>query len=549
MAKTFSMQTRVENLKRLQTEEFDLAIVGGGITGAGIARDAASRGMKVALLEANDFAVGTSSRSSKLVHGGIRYLENMEFGLVHEALTERRNLFEMAPHLVHPLRFLLPLYQEGRVGMFKMGLGMALYDLLAAFESPELHERLDVDDSLNRAPLLRTQGLLGSYEYSDAYMDDDRLTIETLRSAHDYGAVISNYVKVDGAEFSGQKISALKCKDQLGQRTLSVKARHFVSSVGPWTDIFGHEILKTWRDSLRPTKGIHVTLERSRLPLKQAVVLAADAEKRIIFMIPRHEMIIVGTTDTNFSGDPSDVKTQKEDVDYLLNVVRGYFPGANLTYSDLIGSYAGVRPLIRDESSSESGTSREHKIWTDPRNVTFVAGGKYTTYRLMAEHTVTQCLEQFPMEDRVKFGRPDTLLPLNESASIQGMKTARKDVVRWIKEFQIPEAVALALVERHGMEALEILEAGRAFIGISKPSHLLWGLEARHAIQNTMCMNLEDFFLRRTPLFLSERNHGFEHLETIGNLFAGSLGWDSEKLSNERERLMIHFQREMGWKG
>ncbi|MBX9767266.1 MAG: glycerol-3-phosphate dehydrogenase/oxidase, partial [Bdellovibrionales bacterium] len=474
MGQTFSFQTREENLKRLQTEEFDLAIIGGGITGAGIARDAVSRGMKVALLEAKDFAVGTSSRSSKLIHGGIRYLENMEFGLVHEALTERRNLFDMAPHLVHPLRFLLPLYKEGRVGMFKMGLGMLLYDLLAAFESPELHERLDPEDSILRAPLLRSEGLLGSYEYSDAYMDDDRLTIETMRSAHEAGAVISNYVKVDGAEFAGQKMSALRCRDQLGQKTFGVKARHFVSSVGPWTDIFGHEVMKTWRDCLRPTKGIHVTLERSRLPLKQAVVLAADAEKRIIFMIPRHEMIIVGTTDTNFSGDPTDVKTQKEDVDYLLRVVQGYFPGANLTYQDLIGSYSGVRPLIKDESSSESGTSREHKIWTDPRNVTFVAGGKYTTYRLMAEHTVTQCLEQFPIDDRVKFGRPDTRGPLNTKASVQGMQNARREISRWVQEYQVSPALVSALVERHGMEAQDMLESGRALIGIAKPSHLLW---------------------------------------------------------------------------
>jgi len=224
--KTFSVWDRLLNIEKMKNQEFDLVIIGGGINGAGIARDAVSRGMSVALVEAHDFASGTSSRSSKLIHGGIRYLENYEFKLVFEALNERTRLFEMAPHLVHPLRFMLPVYKGGRVGMALMGLGMWAYDALSLFQAPEMHEHLDVEESMDRMTALREEDLLGSYVYSDAYMDDDRLVYETLRSAHEQGAVCVSYVKASGAQFAKDgQISAITCEDQITHEKFTIKAQ------------------------------------------------------------------------------------------------------------------------------------------------------------------------------------------------------------------------------------------------------------------------------------------------------------------------------------
>ncbi|MEK7357732.1 MAG: FAD-dependent oxidoreductase, partial [Bdellovibrionota bacterium] len=263
-SESFSVADRPGKVARLANEEFDLLIIGGGITGAGAARDAASRGMKVALIEAKDYAIGTSSRSSKLIHGGIRYLENMEFGLVFEALSERRLLFELAPHLVHPLRFVLPLYKGGRVGMFKMGLGMWLYDALSMFEAPELHERLTAKESTERLPLLQTKDLMGSYVYSDAYMDDDRLCIETHRAAAKLGTVAANYVTANDAEIKNGKIASVGATDTTTGKSFRIRSKHVISTTGPWTDLVASQLLGNWKKILRPSKGVHLTFDRKR---------------------------------------------------------------------------------------------------------------------------------------------------------------------------------------------------------------------------------------------------------------------------------------------
>lgn len=403
MKKSFSPADRTAHLQRLQNQVFDLVIVGGGINGAGIARDACLRGMKVALIEARDFASGTSSKSSKLIHGGIRYLENFEFGLVFEALSERKKLLESAPHLVHPLRFYIPLYQGGRVGMTKMGLGMWAYDALALFDAPESHDRWTAKESVQMIPSLQPEGLLGGYTYSDAYMDDDRLVFETLRAANEKDFTAASYVKAVGCQQNEDgHIVALKAQDQRSQNEFWIRGRHFVSTVGPWTDELGSSLFKDWQKKLRPTKGVHLTFTRDRFPLPSAVVMAA--EERIVFAIPRHEMVIVGTTDTDFKGDLNSVRAEPEDVEYLLGVVEKYFPGLKITQQDIVASYAGVRPLVKDDASSEGKTSREHTILTDSHNVTYVMGGKYTTYRLIAEQAVDEILKHWPISERVRYG-------------------------------------------------------------------------------------------------------------------------------------------------
>lgn len=537
--KTFSFEDRKRNIHELSHKKFDLFIIGGGITGAGIARDAAMRGMSVGLIEGSDFAFGTSSRSSKLIHGGIRYLENQEFKLVFEALSERQQLFEMAPHLVHPLRFMLPLYEGGRVGMFKMGLGMWLYDALSLFQAPEMHERLSARETVQRMPSLQSQGLLGSYVYSDAYMDDDRLVHETLRSANEEGACCANFVKAIGAEFHlDGRIKKVICEDQLTKERLSVEARHIVSSVGPWTDQLGEKLFKDWKQILRPTKGVHLTFEKKRFPLASAVVMAA--EKRIVFGIPRHDMVIVGTTDTDFPESPDTVTASLEDVEYLLKVIETYFPGAGIRAADIIASYAGIRPLVRDDAATEGTTSREHVIFTDEHQVTFVAGGKYTTYRLMAEQAVQECLRYFPIEDKVRFNRSRTKEPLNPLVTVETQKEDHFLIEEFERSGFLSPVDARLFVARHGSEARQIWKR--------HGPNSYWELEAAHAVENTMCLRLVDFYARRAPLFLSEPEHGLSLVPMISAVFARRMGWKKERIEIEERLLADHLRSELAWR-
>lgn len=530
--KEFSFKTRAQNIQKLKNEKFDLLIIGGGINGAGVARDAAMRGLKVALVEASDFASGTSSRSSKLIHGGIRYLENFEFHLVFEALSERAKLFEIAPHLVHPLRFLIPLFENSRVGLFKMNLGMMLYDMLALFRTPEVHEKLNKLETLNRIPIVRGADLVGSCVYSDAYMDDDRLVHETMRSANEVGACIVNYTKVMSSEINQGKVQALDVIDSLSGEKFKIKCDHVTSTVGPWTDLVGEKLVDDWKHILRPTKGVHLTLSKDRLNLPSAVVMAAQKSTRIVFAIPRHEMIIIGTTDTDFAGDPANVKTDSEDVEYLLQITNEYFPDAHLTVDDIISSYVGVRPLVKDESGSEGKTSREHVIISDDRGFTFVAGGKYTTYRLMSEQIVDRILGTLPVEKRVLYKRCETTSALNEFVTIDKILMAQSNSVTETEK---------SLSQRFGAESFEILNK----YGKEKT---YWQLEAYQAIYSTMCLNLVDFYTRRVSLMLSHKDHGLELLEEISMIFKNELKWSQDELEAQQSYLKNYIEKELSWR-
>ena len=534
--KDFSFYTRQQNIKKIKNEVFDLLIIGGGITGAGVARDAAARGLKVALIEAKDFSYGTSSRSSKLVHGGIRYLENMEFKLVFEALNERTRLFDMAPHLVHPLRFMIPLFSDSRVGMFKMGLGMWLYDALSLFQTPEMHERLDSFDSIDHMPILKSENLKGSFIYSDAYMDDDRLVHETLRSANEFGAVAVNYVSAVKSNFQTinqqTKIKSVEVVDQLTQDKFSITAQHVVCSVGPWTDLVGEKLVQDWKKLLRPTKGIHLTFSKERIPLTSAVVMGAQKSDRIVFAIPRHEMVIIGTTDTDFKDNPDSVKVEKSDVVYLLEIANQYFPGAKLTEADIISCYSGVRPLVKDDSANEGKTSREHVIKNDDRGFTFVAGGKYTTYRLMAEQIVDDCIQFLPFEKKTSLKKCQTTEALNQYTTVDAYHEAQISAENNIQK---------KLAERYGKENQVILDK----YGYTDN---YWCLEAYQAIHTTMCLNLTDFFTRRVPLFLAEKDHGLKHLEDIALVFKEQIGLTDQQIQKQIDDLKSYIKTELAWK-
>lgn len=542
----FSTFERSQNIRSTQKEVYDLAIIGGGITGAGIARDAASRGMKVVLVESKDFAIGTSSRSSKLIHGGIRYLENFEFHLVFEALSERSILFEMAPHLVHPLRFVIPIYKKSRVGYWKMAAGMWLYDLLAVLETPQMHEALSQSDTQRRLPLLKSKELVGAFEYSDAYMDDDRLVIETLRDAHNKGVKAINFAEVQSFEKNGDQIVSMNVKDQLGGETFKIKAKQFMTSVGPWTDLFGQENFKPWKQKLRPTKGVHITFSRDKFPVEKAVVMAV--EQRIIFVIPRHEMVIVGTTDTDFNKNPYDVTTEAEDVQYLLKALDDYFPEAQLKESDIIASYSGVRPLVDDGAETEGKTSREHSIFSAGPNISFIAGGKYTTYRKMSEDAVDFVLNKMSFDEKMSFTASNTKTPLNKKVTVGELQKIRNQRESLKAEYSVSLASIDRLIERHGLEALEILEIMKSKFSLHSEEEALWMGEALFAIENTMCMNLEDFYWRRSPLFLAHKDHGLKFVDAITKVFAQYYTWSDSVKEENKTKLINKMNETLKWK-
>ncbi len=543
----FSYKTRQSNVEKLKTETFDLVIVGGGITGAGVARDAASRGMKVALVEGADFASGTSSRSSKLIHGGVRYLENFEFGLVFEALSERALLFKIAPHLVHPLRFLIPIYKSSRVGYYKMLAGMWLYDMLALFETPQMHEGLNAIETKERVPSLNARELVGAMEYSDAYTDDDRLVIETLRDAHRMGATITNYTYVESSQTQGDVIQSIQVTDKMSGETFNLQGKQFVSGVGPWTDIFGKKIKDKWQQKLRPTKGVHLVFHRKKIPIDKAVVMAV--EKRIIFVIPRQEMVIVGTTDTDYPNNPADVVTTTDDVQYLLNALEQYFPSLGISESDIVSTYSGVRPLVDDGSDSEGKTSREHSIWEEGPNLTFIAGGKYTTYRQISEEAVDFVLNKMPFENKMSFGKSDTKKPLNPKISPTLYDRSKNRVMEWADAYHVSPKMVSLLIERHGDEAEDILIKIHNDYNMYTANESLWMGEAFFAIENTMCVSLVDFYWRRTPLFLAMSDHGMKYLNDIVKVFSERLGWSEQEKEAQQDHLLLTMQRELSWRG
>ena len=447
--------------------------------------------MKVALFEATDFAEGTSSRSSKLIHGGIRYLENFDFRLVFEALSERSKLFRIAPHLVHPLRFVVPIFENSRVGYWKMLAGMWLYDLLALMDTPKMHEDLSRENTLERIPSLQKDGLVGAMEYSDAYTDDDRLVTETLRDAHRYGAHIFNYCRVENVDQSNQRVQSVTVKDQLTGESFIVRAHNYLSGVGPWTDQFGQSVTEDWKKCLRPTKGVHLVFEKSRIPIEKAVVMAVQT--RIIFVIPRHEMVIVGTTDTDYQDDPANVRCTPEDTAYLLDALNQYFPDLQISEDDIISNYAGVRPLVEDGSSSEGKTSREHQIWNPLENMTCVAGGKYTTYRLISKQAIDKVLKSFPFERKMDLSRSDTDKPLNPLISKDVLSRDRDYFEAHKRDYTLSPEYQEKLFFRHAGESEGILKVIQEKYAHYPCEEAYWLGEAHFAIEETRCLTIKDF--------------------------------------------------------
>lgn len=377
-------------LTRLAETPLDLLVVGGGIVGSGVARDAAMRGLRVGLVDQHDFAAGTSSRSSRLLHGGLRYLEQGRVGLVHEASVEKKTIHKIAPHLGEPLGFVFPAYRgEGRP-VWQLRIGVKLYDLLCGGRNFQPSRGFTREETREMLPALKDEKLAGSVRYFDALTNDARLVIDTLRSAERHGATVVNYTRFKDAAREGD-LWRCAIEDHVNTpggtpARLTVRARTVVNATGPWADKLPHSAVK-----LRLSKGIHIVIDRTRLPVPSAVVITEG--KRILFILPWGKRVIIGTTDTDYVGAPEDVSVEPQDVSYVLRTVNEFFPKIALREADIVSSWAGLRPLIAKPDGSPSDISRAHQIRCPEPGWWDIAGGKLTTYRLMAEQAVDQIVK------------------------------------------------------------------------------------------------------------------------------------------------------------
>ncbi|HTR53934.1 MAG TPA: glycerol-3-phosphate dehydrogenase/oxidase [Kofleriaceae bacterium] len=519
---------------------YDLVVIGGGITGAGIARDAALRGLKVGLFEKGDYASGTSSKSSKLIHGGLRYLEHGELGLVFESVSERRVQTRVAPHLVRPLPFLIPIYEGVRPGLEIMNVGLWIYDSLALFRAPRLHKTFrGTKAALALEPQLRPEGLRGALEYYDCATDDARLVLENALDAQMLGADMHTYTEVVAFERAANgRIVGVRVRDRLHDRTWTVECRAAILAAGAWTDEMARRLeIPLERPILRRTKGVHVVLPRERLPLARAITLISPVDGRVMFAIPWRGRSVLGTTDTDFTGSADEVAADAADVKYLCDSGNGYFPGANLTPDDVIATWAGLRPLIAAPPDvGESEISREHEVFTRKDGLVIIAGGKLTTYRRMARETMHKTLEL-----------------MHELGADQGMTVQRAST----KARPLPGAVGLESPTLEGVAAVGralmhdvpldvdtathlcgVYGARAALLGaaIAKDRSLgeridpelpyVWA-EIDFAAQRDLARTLEDVLARRVPLLLVSRDQGLGVCERAAARLAQILDWNA----------------------
>lgn len=518
----FSARNRARYIEQLQSEQFDLLVIGGGITGAGIALDAITRGLKVCLVEKADFASGTSSRSTKLIHGGLRYLKQLEFGIVREVGQERAILYKNAPHIVIPERMLLPIVEGGSLGKYSTSLGLYVYDRLAGVEKEERRNMLSKEETIETEPLLNTDILKGGGMYVEYRSDDARLCIEVLKTAVEKGALCVNYVEFSSFLLNDKKvINGSVCKDVFTGNEINIKAKKIINACGPWVDDLRKKDNSLKKKRLHLTKGIHIVIKKERLPVKQAVYFDVQ-DGRMIFAIPRGKKVYIGTTDTNYKGDTNLPFATKEDVEYTLNAANHMFPTADLKAEDVESTWAGLRPLIHEDGKSPSDLSRKDEIFISDSNLISIAGGKLTGFRKMAERSVNVVCKQLKIEDQREFQKCTTEnIQLSGGNLTKSPQDFAKDLQEDFKQYYLEDVLDLVL--KYGSNTEYILAAAQT----NFKDNLLMA-EAEYCLENEMTNNTSDFIIRRTGRLYFERPELDNHLTELDFYFNQQLGYSVE---------------------
>lgn len=543
---TFSSTHRQEVKNALKNEHYDLIVIGGGITGSGIALDASKRGMKVALVEMQDFAAGTSSRSTKLVHGGLRYLKQFEVKMVAEVGKEREIVYENGPHVTTPEWMLLPMHKGGTFGKFSTSIGLKVYDYLAGVKRSERRTMLSVSDTLTKEPLVKKQGLKGGGYYVEYRTDDARLTIEVMKEAIAHGATSINYTKSQRFIYDNKKVVGIEAEDLLTNETYEIRGTKVVNAAGPWVDDVRHKDYSTNNKQLRLTKGVHLVIDQSKFPLRQAVYFDTP-DGRMVFAIPRDGKAYVGTTDTIFDKDKAHPYMTSEDRDYIMNAIHFMFPDVNITNDDVESSWAGVRPLIFEKGKDPSEISRKDEIWEAESGLITIAGGKLTGYRKMGETVVDLVAKRLKEEAKRKFPESATKHMPISGGHVGGSKNFPAFVDEKAKEavrYGLSEEEGRKLATMYGSNVDQLFKLAHAYTGTSGDKEVPASLYAQllYSIQEEMTVTPVDFFIRRTGALFFDRAWVVKWHEPVIEMMDGLLNWTSEQKEKFTNDLKVELK-------
>lgn len=545
--KTTANFLRKQVLARVSGQGYDLIVIGGGVTGAGIALDAASRGMSVLLLEKADFASGTSSRSTKLIHGGLRYLKQFEFRLVWQVGRERAILHRLARHLVHPEKMLLPIVRGGSLGKFSTSLGVWVYDVLAGVAPRDRRAMLARSEALAAEPLLDTEKVLGACLYAEYRTDDARLTLALVKTAMDYGADCINYLEANGFLYDASRaIKGVRMKDRVNPDApaIEVEAKCVVNAAGPWADQVMEMDQPKKQKNLFLSKGVHVVVPYSRLPLRQSAYFDMQ-DGRMAFAIPRNGMTYIGTTDTRYAESIDDVQALEEDAAYLIEGTRRMFPSVNLKRSDVVSSWAGLRPLIYEPNKPGSEMSRKEEVFIADSGLISIAGGKLTGYRIMAKRVVDIAAEKLQNRMSGKYPSCKThqiKLWGNSFETQDAMEEFLRALEKRVTAVQLPVSRASYLLQNYGGQSGKVLEAMEAEESSDAETRLLLA-ELHYAIREESVVCPMDFLLRRTGRAYFEMQSLEHYLPLVLKVFQQQWEWSGEQRAEEEAIVHIALDK------
>ncbi len=538
--KQLSAIERKNALNRINGNTYDVVIIGGGITGAGIALDAAARGLSTVLVEMQDFAAGTSSRSTKLVHGGLRYLKNFEVKMVADVGREREIVYENGPHVTHPEPMLLPIYQKGQLGKRSTSVGLRLYDYLAGVKKEERREMLTKKETLQKEPLLNEKGLTGGGYYVEYRTDDARLTIEVLKKAVDLGATLLNYVKVESFSYNRKgNVSGVELMDQLTGEEYHVYGRQIVNATGPWIEQLVEQDEPIKGKSLFHTKGIHIVFDQAKFPLRQSIYFDVP-DGRMIFAIPRSGKTYVGTTDTEYNGPLQNPHITIGDKQYLLDAIHDMFPHVSVKMEDIESSWAGVRPLIQEEGKDPSEVSRKDEIWTSRTGLLTIAGGKLTGYRKMAEDVTDEVCKRLQKQYDIECLPCETKFIRLSGGNFQHPSDYKRyiDDMAPIVAARTPftEREAKGLLAMYGTNIDDVLSlVPRIQKGHALPPIIQ--LLVLYAMEYELALTPLDFFMRRTGTLFFDIGWVFKWKDDVTAYMKEALRWSEAETTSHTVQL------------
>ncbi|MEM6631609.1 MAG: glycerol-3-phosphate dehydrogenase/oxidase [Bacteroidota bacterium] len=529
---------RTTRISQFSEEDYDLVVIGGGATGCGIALDAVTRGLKTALIEKNDFASGTSSRSTKLIHGGLRYLKQFEISLVRETGSERAIVHKLAPHLVVPEKMLLPIIENGTYSKSLTSLGLKVYDVLAGVKKEDRRKMLNKAQTLEKEPLLNPTVVKGGGYYAEYRTDDARLSLELIKTAVQKGVHAANYVEgidfIYGEVNGEKKIRGIICQDSLTQDTFQLKAKQIINAAGPWVD----ELRKTNQSlsgkHLHLTKGVHIVLPHVVFPVRQSVYFDSP-DGRMIFAIPRGKITYVGTTDTDYKGDKHHPRTTQEDIAYLLQAVNHLFPGLDIQKESIISSWAGLRPLVHEEGKSASEISRKDEIFFSESGLISIAGGKLTGYRKMGQRVVNAALKAMDRKHVPSKTHRITLCG-GEFDDFDEVKAFKEALREKLSQGELPDYYADYLVGNYGKQVVGVLSNFEEQDEADKELALLLA-ELQFAIEKEMVLYPTDFFIRRTGRLYFDIESVYTYKLPIIRYFAQHFAWSEQELQEAENQL------------